>query len=98
MYKRQIEVSAPVSKTYDVEFTYYISSGEKASVASIQENIAAAVNSYNAWQTGKIGRDINPSYLIQKIMEAGAKRTVIIAPEFTALDNGTCLLYTSRCG
>lgn len=85
----KIEVSAPVSKTYDVEFTYYISSGEKASVASIQENIAAAVNSYNAWQTGKIGRDINPSYLIQKIMEAGAKRTVIIAPEFTALDNGT---------
>lgn len=85
----KIEVSAPVSKTYDVEFTYYISSGEKASVASIQENIAAAVNSYNAWQTGKIERDINPSYLIQKIMEAGAKRTVIIAPEFTALDNGT---------
>lgn len=85
----KIEVSAPVSKTYDVEFTYYISSGEKASVASIQENIAAAVNSYNTWQTEKIGRDINPSYLIQKIMEAGAKRTVITAPEFTALDNGT---------
>lgn len=49
----KIEVSAPVSKTYDVEFTYYISSGEKASVASIQENIAAAVDSYNTWQTEK---------------------------------------------
>ena len=85
----KVEVSAPASHTYDVDLTYYISSSEKASVTSIQENIAAAVNSYNAWQTGKIGRDINPSYLVQKIMEAGAKRTVIIAPEFTALDNGT---------
>ena len=85
----KVEVSAPASHTYNVDLTYYISSNEKASVASIQENIAAAVNIYNAWQTGKIGRDINPSYLIQKIMEAGAKRTVITAPVFTALDNGT---------
>lgn len=85
----KVEVSAPVSHTYDVDLTYYISSSEKASVASIQENIAAAVNIYNAWQTGKIGRDINPSYLIQKIMEAGAKRTVITAPTFAVLDNGT---------
>lgn len=85
----KVEVSAPASHTYDVDLTYYISSSQKAAVASIQENIAAAVNSYNAWQTGKIGRDINPSYLIQKIMEAGAKRTVITAPTFAVLDNGT---------
>lgn len=85
----KVEVSAPASHTYDVDLTYYISSSEKASVASIQENIAAAVNIYNTWQTGKIGRDINPSYLIQKIMEAGAKRTVITAPTFAVLDNGT---------
>ena len=85
----KVEVSAPASHTYNVDLTYYISSSEKASVASIQENIAVAVNIYNAWQTEKIGRDINPSYLIQKIMEAGAKRTVITAPTFAVLDNGT---------
>ncbi len=85
----KVEVAAPGTHTYNVDVTYYISSSEKASVAAIQENIAAAVTVYNNWQTEKIGRDINPSYLIQKIMEAGAKRVVVSSPAFTVLDNGT---------
>ena len=85
----KVEVLAPETQTYNVDLTYYISSSEKASVAAIQENIAAAVTVYNNWQTEKIGRDINPSYLIQKIMEAGAKRAVVLSPTFTVLDNGT---------
>lgn len=85
----KVEVSAPETQTYNVDLTYYISSSEKASVAAIQDNIAAAVTVYNNWQTEKIGRDINPSYLIQKIMEAGAKRAVVLSPTFTVLDNGT---------
>ena len=85
----KVEVLAPETQTYNVDLTYYISSSEKASVAAIQENIAAAVTVYNNWQTEKIGRDINPSYLIQKVMEAGAKRAVVSSPTFTVLDNGT---------
>lgn len=85
----KVEVSTPETQTYNVDLTYYISSSEKASVAAIQENIAAAVTVYNNWQTEKIGRDINPSYLIQKMMEAGAKRAVVLSPTFTVLDNGT---------
>lgn len=85
----KVEVLAPETQTYNIDLTYYISSSEKASVAAIQENIAAAVTVYNNWQTEKIGRDINPSYLIQKIMEAGAKRAVVLSPTFTVLDNGT---------
>ena len=84
-----MEVSTPETQTYNVDLTYYISSSEKASVAAIQENIAAAVTVYNNWQTEKVGRDINPSYLIQKMMEAGAKRAVVLSPTFTVLDNGT---------
>ena len=85
----KVEVLAPETQTYNIDLTYYISSSEKASVAAIQENIAAAVTVYNNWQTEKIGRDINPSYLIQKMMEAGAKRAVVLSPTFTVLDNGT---------
>ena len=85
----KVEVLAPETQTYNIDLTYYISSSEKASVAAIQENIAAAVTVYNNWQTEKIGRDINPSYLIQKIMEAGAKRAVVSSPTFAVLDNGT---------
>lgn len=85
----KVEVSAPEAHVYNIDLTYYIPSSGKASVAAIQENITAAVNIYNSWQTEKIGRDINPSYLIQKIMEAGAKRVVVTSPVFATLDNGT---------
>lgn len=83
----KIVVKAPGTKAYNVDLTYYISSSEKASVAAIQENVNAAVEIYNLWQTEKIGRDINPSYLTQQIMEAGAKRVSITAPVFTVLNN-----------
>lgn len=41
------------------------------------------------WQTEKIGRDINPSYLIQKMMEAGIKRVEVKSPVFTVLNDKT---------
>lgn len=85
----KIEVSAPTEQTYDIDMTYYISSDEKASVAAIRENVAAAVNVYNTWQTERIGRDINPSYLIRKVMEAGVKRVSVTAPAFTVLTDDT---------
>lgn len=39
-----------------------------------------------SWQTGKMGRDINPSYLVQKIMEAGVKRVEVRKPEFRIVE------------
>lgn len=33
-----------------------------------------------------MGRDINPSYLVQKIMEAGAKRVEVREPEFRVVE------------
>lgn len=83
----KVEISGPGEQTYDLEMTYYISSSEKASVAAIQTNVDAAVTIYNTWQTERIGRDINPSYLIQKVMEAGAKRVSVTSPVFTVLPN-----------
>ena len=84
-----VTVQAPATQSYDVEFTYYIAASDKSAVATIQANIDAAVSSYNTWQTEKIGRDINPSYLIKKVMDAGAKRVEVVSPAFTALDETT---------
>ena len=84
-----VVVQAPATKEYNVEFTYYISSNNKSAVSTIQADINTAVLLYNTWQTEKIGRDINPDYLVQKIMEAGAKRVVITSPTFTVLDGDT---------
>lgn len=38
-----------------------------------------------AWQRGALGRDINPSELIHRIIQAGVKRVEITEPAFTQL-------------
>lgn len=81
-----VTVRGPATQVYNIEFIYYIASSNKAAVSTIQANIETAVSVYNTWQTEKIGRDINRYYLIQKIMEAGAKRVSMVEPSFTALD------------
>lgn len=39
------------------------------------------------WQSEKLGRDINPLYLIQQIMQAGAKRVDIREPAGAVLEH-----------
>lgn len=84
-----VSVKAPTASTYNIDLTYYIAESNTSAVSTIQNDVSAAVSAYNIWQTGKIGRDINPSFLIQKIMEAGVKRVVINSPTFTALNEST---------
>ncbi len=80
---------APGTQEYDVALTYYIASSDSSSVTSIQEAVETAVDTYNTWQTEKIGRDINPSYLIRQVMTAGAKRVEVTAPSFQVLGSAT---------
>lgn len=85
----KVTVQAPSVAEYDIELTYYIASSDTASVTAIQEGVSAAVSAYNLWQTGKIGRDINPSVLIQKIVAAGAKRVAVTSPTFAVINEST---------
>lgn len=85
----KVVVQAPKTQTYDVSFTYYISSSDKSAVSTIQAAVNTAVSLYNTWQTEKIGRDINPDHLIRKLMEAGVKRVVRTSPSFTVLTGDT---------
>lgn len=82
-------VKTPTAATYNIDLTYYIAESNSAAVSTIQSDVAAAVSAYNIWQIEKIGRDINPSFLIQKIMEAGVKRVVVNSPTFTVLNEST---------
>ena len=84
-----VSVKAPMTSIYNIDLTYYIGTSDTSAVSTIQDDVAAAVSAYNIWQTEKIGRDINPSYLIKKIMEAGAKRVVVNSPTFTVLNEST---------
>lgn len=80
-----VTVSAPGVRTYDLELTYYIARSNKAQATAIQSRVTEAIDAYNRWQTTEIGRDINPSELIRRIQEAGAKRPTIVSPEFTPI-------------
>ncbi len=79
--------------SYDIEATYFISS-QAESTSSIAEEVDAAVRDYIIWQQGKLGRDINPSKLISKLMSIGGiKRVEVSAPAYTVLRDGNLSLY-----
>lgn len=77
-----VVVSAPEEDLFEIDVTFYIEKNTQASASVIEKDARAAVQDYIKWQTGKMGRDINPSFLIQKMMEAGVKRVEVRKPEF----------------
>lgn len=79
-----ISVLAPEKVSYSIKLTYYIASDNKTQATAIQNAVNAAVDDYVLWQKSKLGRDINPSELIVRVMAAGAKRVAVTAPAFTA--------------
>lgn len=91
----KVEVKAPVAQNYAINLTYYIAESDKNQASAIQKNVNSAVDAYKMWQCEKIGRDINPSYLMRLIMNAGAKRAVIASPEFTVVSAENIALCTT---
>lgn len=75
----------PEQVSFDIDLTYYISSDTTDAPATIEAAVQSAVEEYIEWQCGKMGRDINPSYLSGLLMQTGIKRVEIRAPVFTAL-------------
>lgn len=75
---------------YNVSLTYYLHRplGNGKTGADLSAEVEAAVDKYTAWQSAKLGRDINPSYLSGLLMQTGIKRIVVSSPEFTALRDG----------
>ena len=84
-----VKVLAPDTREYGLDVEYYIARSSAARAVSIQAAVSAAVAAYNEWQTGEIGRDINPSELVRRIVEAGAKRAVVRSPAFVPLPPST---------
>lgn len=73
---------------YDIAFTYYIPTDTTLSAAEIEQAVENAVDEYVKWQYARLGRDINPSRLLQLLMETGVKRVEITSPVFTVLSDG----------
>ena len=90
-----VSVAAPTTVSADVDITYYINRSDQAKAAIIQNDVISAVNEYVAWQTAKIGRDLNPSDLIAKVMAAGAKRVIIHDPSYQQITNAQVVQISS---
>lgn len=86
----KVSVKDPSSASYNINVVYYTSEENTASIAEVSAAVNAAVSEYKAWQSARIGRDINPSKLIQYIMGTGVvKRVNVTAPVFTSLRDGS---------
>lgn len=71
---------APEERPYEIDVSYWIGRSEQRSAGAIQKNVAEAVEAYQEWQR-TLGRDINPTELIARIRDAGAKRVRVRKPE-----------------
>ena len=81
-----VKVSVPDSVEFEIDVTFWIEQGNMANAKIIEENARAAVNDFIEWQTEKMGRDINPSDLIARLMKTGVKRVEVRKPEFLPVD------------
>lgn len=84
-----VAVADPELVNYDITLTYYIKENATVSSTEIQEAVDSAVKEYVAWQCGKLGRDINPDELRERIRAVGnIKRVDLTSPVFTMLKDG----------
>lgn len=82
-----VTVSAPDTVDFSVDTTFYIAQSNRESAAAIEREVRAAVDNFIVWQTSKMGRDINPSYLTKLMMDAGAKRVEVRQPTFQRVED-----------
>ena len=86
----KIIVSGIAQETYDIELVYYTTEAEESDTVNEVEGEGGAIERYNAWQCGEIGRAINPDRLRSEILKSdikpvGADYVEIIKPTYTTL-------------
>lgn len=82
-----VTVSKPDEDQFEIDLTFYIERNSELSTSIVEQQARDAVEEYIKWQTGKMGRDINPSQLIQMVMKAGVKRVEVRKPVFRIVED-----------
>lgn len=91
-----LTVSKPEVVNYDINLRYWIDEKNSGSSAAIINKVEQAVNDFVSWQRISLGRDINPSELNKRVIEAGAKRCDIISPSFFILKKNQLAILNSK--
>lgn len=86
----KVIVSGIAQETYDIELVYYTTEAEESDTVAEVEGVGGAIERYNAWQSEKIGRAINPDRLRAEILKSdtkpvGADFVEITKPTYTVL-------------
>ena len=85
-----VSVADPIASNYEIRFTYYIRSDAPQSAAEISSMVSSAAAAFRVWQGSKLGRDINPSKLMQMLMDTGVlARVDITYPVYAELNDGS---------
>lgn len=80
----KVETVAPTPINYDIDVEYYIDTGTDA--VRVQTQVATAIQNFTEWEKNQLGRDINPSKLVQLLMDvSGVKRVNVNSPVFTVV-------------
>ena len=92
----KLVVLPPETVTYSINVTYWISAEYATAAANIQTEMVKAVAEWEAWQKMKLGRSINPSELVARMMAAGAKRVEVAAPAYKAITKAQVAIAAGR--
>ena len=92
----RVTVKAPETVEYKVNAKYFVNQSDLKKVDTIKTAVNAAVDDYIQWQRSKIGRDINPSQLIQQMVSAGAKRVEVTLPVFQVIGKTNVAKLSSK--
>jgi len=87
-----VQVAAPTQVEYDIILKYYTTADDESQAIQTIEGDDGAIARYIAWQSGALGRAINPDQLRKQILApawedglVGAVRVDIIQPQFKEL-------------
>ena len=98
----KVVVSAPEVIEYDIEMTYYTTAAAESTCIKTVEGSGGAIEQYIGWQSGALGRHINPDKLRALILapsgdaDVGATRVIITSPEFTELNDTTIAKFSGN--
>lgn len=91
-----LTVLPPEVVNYSLNMSYWIDEADSSQSAYIQGAVDKAVSEWVLWQRGSLGRDINPSELVKRVMTAGAKRCEIERPAFRVLNDWEVAVCSSQ--
>lgn len=91
-----VKVESPTVIEYDIDLKYFINDSDIYKEKTLKQQIEAAIDNYILWQKDSIGKDINVSYLISKMMEAGAKRVEVNFPVFTKVNDTSVAILKNK--